>query len=301
MRKRGPGRWLLVLGFIAASFSYGGWMLMATVLDPSATTAVARRVIATPVVQDNLAKQIRTQVDSELRDAHADPQVQRAVDAAIRDPRVAAAFANAVGDVQRALLSNSPQTITINSRALTSALHDALERIDPQLAAQVAKQPPVSATIDASKAPHLRSIHNAADLVAVLGAIVALALIGTALKLNHSRKAIARFGRRVAYLSITPMLAFVVLPAVVPSHGAADVIRVAMEEYAGRVVPSALAFLGLGVMIVIASLFMRRPNLAAAPAVESKAFTPAPALRSPLDPLASAAAAPPRLGETLRL
>jgi hypothetical protein len=77
------------------------------------------------------------------------------------------------------------------------------------------------------------------------------------------------------------------------------VVRVALQEYAGRVLPSAFAFLAFGALIVVASLFMRRPSYEAA---EPKAFVPAPALPappSPLDPLTPAA--PPRLGETLRL
>lgn len=299
MRQRRSSRMLLVLGFIAASLSYGGWMLTQTVLNPGATTAVARRVILTPVVQDNLAKQIRTQVDKELADEHASTQVQRAVDAAMRDPRVVNAFANAVGDVQRALLSGSPRVVTINSRALTSAVHDALVRIDPRVATQLAQQPPVSATIDASKAPQLRKIHGVADMVAVLGALAALALIGTSLALDDSRKAIGRLGRRVAYLAIAPVAAFAVLPAVVGSHGIADVVRVSLQAYAGRVLPSAFAFLGIGLLIALGSLFMRRAQAEAVPETEARAFSPVPALPVPPDPLT--AAVPPRLGETLRL
>ncbi len=292
-------RILLILGFIAASLAFGGWTLMHTVLDPGATTAVARKVIATPVVQDNLAKQLRTQVDEELQNAHASARVRRAVDTAIRDPRVVNAFANAVGDVQRALLSNSARTVTINSHALTEAVHDALADTDPQLAAQLAHQPPVSATIDAGKAPQLKSIHDIADRVATLGALAAFLLIGAAITMDHSRKAVARLGRRVAYLAIAPIAAFVVLPAVVGTHGDADVVRVALHEYAGSVVPAALAFIVVGILIVIGSLFMRRPSAETTPESDATAFTPAPLVRSALDPLANAA--PPRIGETLRL
>jgi hypothetical protein len=299
MRNRSGTRILFVLGFIAASLAYGGWTLQQTVPNPDATTAVARRVIATPTVQDNLAKQLQTQVDRELASAHADAQVQRAVDAAMRDPRVVNAFANAVGDVQRALLSGSPRAISINSRALTSAVHDALVRTDPQLAAQLAQQPPVSATIDANQAPNLRNIADFADVAVALGTVVALVLIGIALAADRSRSAIARLGRRIAYLSIAPIVAFGVLPAVIGSHGVADVVRVALQEYAARVLPSAFAFLAAGVVIAIGSLFMRRSSGAPATGNDAFAFTPAPALPPPSDPLAPALA--PRLGESLQL
>ncbi len=299
MRTRSGTRILLALGFISASLAYGAWMLQQTVLNPGATTAVARKVVATPMVQDNLAKQLETRVDAELADAHASPQVQRAVDAAIRDPRVVNAFANAVGDVQRALLSGSRETVTINSRALTAAVHDALARTDPELAAQLAQQPPISATIDASKAPQLRSIHRGADIVAVLGTIAALVLIGAALAKDHSRKAVARLGRRIAYLSIAPIAAFAVVPAIVGANGATGVARAALQEYAVHVLPSAFALLAIGIVVVIGSFFLRRTNAETAYNADANPFTPAPAL--PVQPEPLAPASPPRIGESLRL
>jgi len=301
MRNSLGARVLLVIGFVAASLSYGGWVALRTVLDPGATHVVARNIVATPEVQKNLADQLQTEVDKELGEAHASPQVRRAVDQAVRDPRVAEAFADALSTVQRAVLSNSGTTVTLDARSLTSAVDDALAHTDPTLAAQLAQQAPLTATIDANKVPHLGRIHDDAQSVFVLAGLAALLLVGASLTLDHTRKAIARAGRRVAYLSIAPVLGFVLLPHLLGTTGATGVARVALEAYGSRVVPSGIALLIIGVAVVVASMFMRSPNVAAEPQpAEASTFLPGRPLFPPAaEPIAPAA--PHRINESLRL
>src|SRR5206468_1760640 len=136
--------------------------------------------------------EVASRVDDELEKSHTDPQIRAAVGVALRDPRVEQAFANAVGDVHAALLSNHPTAVTIDARALTSALHDALKTQNPKLAQELQRQAPVQVQIGDNKLPNLSHAKHYADTAKVLGALVALLLVGLSLLLDRSRRAWSR-------------------------------------------------------------------------------------------------------------
>ncbi len=155
MRSSIGARLLVAVGFLAASCAYSGWVATRTAFDPGATRNAAQTLLTTKTVQRSLGDQLSEQVGKELRRAKTDPRITAAATEALRDPRVANAFAAAVADVHRALLSNSGGTISLDTRAVTDAVHDTLADRDPKLAAKLTRQRPVTLDLESKELPHL--------------------------------------------------------------------------------------------------------------------------------------------------
>ena len=71
---------------------------------------------------------------------------------------------------------------------------------------------------------------------------------------------IGRVGRRTTYLAALPLLLFLAVPLLVGGHGG-DVFAitsVVLRSYRGQVLPSAIALVGVGVAIVLATRFWPR-------------------------------------------
>jgi hypothetical protein len=252
-------RILLALGFLAAWVGYTSWYTSRIVFDPGATRAAAHAILTAPPVEHGLADQITKQVDTEPRAAGADPKVAKAVDSALHDPRVTTAFANAIAQVHAALLADKGQKITIDTRTLTSAVHDELAKFDPKLAHELTKHAPISVQLGSTDLPHLGGARDKVETLSIVAILAALLMIGGALALWHERKVFTRLGRRIALLSVGPLIAFVVVPALLDHKGGniAAVAGAVLRAYRARVLPSALILLGVGVTIVVGSTLVR--------------------------------------------
>jgi hypothetical protein len=257
-------RALLVVGFLAALIGYDAWLFSHVVLDPDATRAAARALIDTPAVRHRLADHLTEELERKLSAAARDPHVAAAAAIAVHDPRVSAAFADTVADIRSAILSdgNGPETFTVDGRALTAALHDALAPVDPQLAAQVDRAAPLDVRLQSKDLPHMKDPQSSLGVVATLGITAALLFITASLLLDHSRRSIARAGRRTAYLATTPLLVFVVLPRVIgiSSSDASQIASTLLRVYGNRALPSALALVVVGLAIVAGAVVWPRPG-----------------------------------------
>lgn len=265
MTQKSGARILLVLGFLAAFVGYDAWIVSHAILDPGATRAAAHALLEAPAVRKGLADQITTELDRQLPNARQDPRAQAAVAAALRDPRVANAFADTVAQIHAAVLSSNAgdQTFTIDGHALSAALHDALAPHDPQLAAQLLTVPPIAVQIKAKDMPRLHDPQSTADVVTVLAVMAALLLITASLILQHDRRTIGRVGRRTALLAFTPLLVFFALPRVL-GHASGDAPQIAsalLRVYGARVLPSAIALVVVGLTIAISALVWPRHPL----------------------------------------
>jgi hypothetical protein len=257
-------RLLMVLGFIALSLGYSSWIASRTVLDTNATTAAAHKILATPSVQKELREKLTEALNSALADAHADPYVKRAVAEAARDPRITAAFTAAIGSLHKALLSDGGGgDITLDPSVITDSMRDALAARDPELAAQLENAEPLRVQFQSDKLPHLGSLRDEARTALTLGLAAGILLIAGSLMLVRDRKAIARAGRRLAYLAICPLVIFALAPRVVDGSGnsGVQVGAAALRSYSGRVLPSAIALVIIGASIALiamsARIFMR--------------------------------------------
>jgi hypothetical protein len=286
-------RVLLVVGFLAAWIGYDAWLVSHVVLDPNSTRSAAHALLETPAVRRGLADDLTRDLNRKLPAAAKNPRVRPAVAAALRDPRVTNAFADTVVHIQQTILNDGDSArFTVDGRALNDALHDALAPRDPRLAAQVERLPPLDVRVKANNLPHLHDPRTAADGVAVLGIIAALLLITASLLLQHDRRSIARVGRRTAYLAITPLIVFAVLPRVLEQSSGDEpgIAAVLLRTYGNRVLPSAIGLVIVGLAIVVGAIVWPRAGLTerAAP----------PTAAAPLPPTA---AHPPEITEKLYL
>jgi hypothetical protein len=258
-------RILLVVGFLAAFIGYDAWIATHALFDPGATRAAAHALLEAPAVRKGLADQISESLDQQIPNAKRDPRAHAAVAAALRDPRVANAFADTVAQIHAAVMSSSSpekrqQTFTIDGRALTAALHDALAPKDPKLAAQLLKVPPLKVQIKANDMPRLHDPRSTANVVTVLAIMAALLFITASLLMQHDRGTIGRVGRRTAYLALTPLIVFFALPRVLEnaSGDAPQIASALLRVYGDRVLPSAIALIVVGLVIVVGAIVWPR-------------------------------------------
>lgn len=264
MGSRRAARLLLVVGFLAAWIGYNAALVSHVVLDPHTTRAAARALLEAPAVQRSLADEVTREIDRQVPVAAQDPRIAAATKTALRDPRVVNAFANTIEQMHESILSATPRTsFVVDGRPLSAAVRDALARSDPQLAAQVARAGPLNITIKTDKLPKLHNTKSAANALEILGIAAAL-LFGTAsLILVHDRRAFGQVGRRTAYLAITPILVFVLLPRVL-AHAPGDGPQIAaalLRVYGDRILPSAAVLIVVGVVIAVSALLTPRRRL----------------------------------------
>jgi hypothetical protein len=269
---RVAARILLVVAFVAASIGYDAWLAARVVFDRATIASAAHAVIETPAVHRALAEQLTKTVEDQVPAARDDPRLAAAVRAALDDPRVTAAFTDTVLAVYDEIVSppvrarrDGPATFTVDGRAIGAALHDALARTDPALAARVDRLPPLVVHVNADDLPHLDDPKSRAGGIAVAAGLAALVSIAGSLLFRHDRRAVARVGRNVAYLSIVPLLACVLLPRVLEhrSAGPAQVAVALLDTFRPHVLPSAIALLAGGAALALIATFAPRPGAAA--------------------------------------
>jgi hypothetical protein len=270
-------RILLTVGFIAAFIGYDAWIVSHVALDPNTTRAAAHALLATPSVRHGLADAITKQIEQQVPAAANDKQLDAAVATAVRDPRVATAFADTIANIHRTILaSESTRTFVVDGRALTASVHDALARSNPRLAAQLERVAPLDVRVKTDKLPRVHDPRSTADGITLLAVIAALLLITASLLLQHDRRSIARVGRRIAFLAITPIVALVVLPRVL-AHASGDAPQIAsalLRVYGDRVLPSAVGLVIAGVLVVVGALAWPRRDLASSESRAVRGVTP---------------------------
>ncbi len=104
--------------------------------------------------------------------------------------------------------------------------------------------------------------------------------VTASLILVHDRRAFGRVGRRIAYLAITPIAVFVLLPRLL-AHAPGDGPQIAaalLRVYGNRILPSTVALIVVGVAIAVAAMLSPRHHLDDfdAPGSTSSRFTGPP-------------------------
>jgi hypothetical protein len=254
-------RVLMVLAFLAAALSYNSWVFTRTFLDPNATRGAAHTLLASSAVQRSITDNLTKAVDDALEQQHADPQVARAVKKALHDPKVMKEFEDAFVQLHRALISGGDTTVTIDSAMVTKKVHDALAKIDPRLARELDQQAePLRVDLGGKDMPHAGNIRHKAAMYSLVGLLAALLLGGISLSKLHDRKTIGRCGRRIAYLSFTPLVLFLVAPHFLAdsNNDGMQVAAAVLRSYRGRALPSAISLIALGAIVSLAALVWPR-------------------------------------------
>ena len=153
---------LLTLGFLAASIAYSSWTAQRTVLDPSATRGATHALLATPAVNEMLARELRTALAPALGHTKAKDaaKLNAAITAAVRDPKFIAAFEDAIMQLHERLLSGGTGQVTLDPNAVTDALNRAIARVDPKAAPKAKRSQTVSVPLGATDLPHIGDIRH---------------------------------------------------------------------------------------------------------------------------------------------
>jgi hypothetical protein len=271
MRENAGARTLLFVAYLAAAVGYGSWIASRTVLDTDATKTAAKTLLSQPAVHASLTDDLADQVNRDLTTANADPDVRNAVSQALQDPRLTAAFADAIGQFHAALMGERDENgkVAVDTRALVASVRDGLAQYDPQLAAEFernVRQQPITLEIGSDDVPSLGDTRDQVSMWVLIGFGTALLLGTLSMVMLHDRKHFRRLGKRIGYLSAVPLLGFVLLPwALAKVDGdAPQVVSALMRTYARQVVPSALAFLIIGAAVIIATILWPKEKWSAA-------------------------------------
>jgi len=283
-----PARLALAAGFLSATLAYGAWTTTRTALDPDATSEVAEELLNSAPVQENLVAELQKQVTEAVESQTVDPEVARALTGALEDPRLVAAFTAAVTDLHRSLLEGRTGEITLDVTEVTDAVRDAVASVDPALAAEIDDAEPIRLDLGDTEIPAISTADDRARQIVVIATLCALVLLALGVALHPSqRDALARIGRRIAYLAIGPAIAFLLLPWILsmPENDGANIAGSVLKAYGGRVLPSAavLALCGIAMWITV------RLWPKATPAEKTKAWSTA----APPNPYATTADARP--------
>jgi hypothetical protein len=304
-------RVLLTLGFVAASLGYSSWTAQRTFLDPAATKRATHALLATPAVQTMLTRELHRAIAPALAQINAagpttgapnragpkrralnaraandaEAKLNQAIDAAVRDPKFVGAFEDAIMTVHEGVLSGDPGQVTLDSKAVTAVLDQAIARIDPSLAPKTKHLKPVSVPIGGSGLPHIGDIRHNARVIGDSTIAIAFLLIGGALLLVHDRKMFRRTGRRIAFLALPPALVFLLVPRLLASsHNSGFAVSAAiLRVYGNRVMFSAavIAALGVGVWLTALVWPSRREAEPDAPPPSAEHAAPLPDPRMP--------------------
>lgn len=274
-----PARVCLAAGFLAATIAYGAWTASRTALDPDATGDVAEALLESPVIRDNLAEDLRSQVAQATASDTLDPDTAAAIDGVLSDPRMVDAFGAAIASMQSALLDGRKGEVTLDVTEVTASVRDALATVDPALAARVGEAQPIELDLGDNSLPAISRADDRARQILVVSTVLALALIAIGVAIHPSqRDALARTGRRVALLAVGPVVAFVVLPWLLglSANDGAEIASSVLDVYAGRVLPSAAVLAIAGVALWIGARTWPRARREAAPVAGTRPGPPNP-------------------------
>jgi hypothetical protein len=173
--RRAVATLFIVVGLVVGAVTLTGWWLRRTAFVTSRTERIASSILGDPVLRDDLARRISTQVAPQLgTDAVT---VRQVVDATLARPEVAGVFASVLGDIHARLIGMRSGPVLIGPELLTAALGDARAQALPAVSIQVPK-------ID-----QLDSARRFLDRYVARGALIALVLLVLGLALHPWRAA----------------------------------------------------------------------------------------------------------------
>ncbi|HEY3833993.1 MAG TPA: hypothetical protein VGO03_16990 [Acidimicrobiia bacterium] len=259
-------RVLLAIGGLAAAFAWWGFAAQQTILNPSATRDAAVGLLAAKPVQDSAVNSLADQLVSMIPRGDANRAgisteqartlARQAATSALQDPALRRAFGNAIASMQQQLIDGdvSRNGLTIDTGAVTTAVHNAVANVDPAAAVQMPSTP-VKLHFDTTKLPSLRGVDQHTNTVTLLAALIAIAAwFGAVLVHPEPWTATRIIGRRLFVIGALPLVFWVLIPAGLrAAHvSAAEVLSPLASAYGRRLAPPGFAVLGVGALLWVA-------------------------------------------------
>lgn len=196
--RRGLASLITGLSLLVATFSWAGFTLSRTVLDPGRSEALAEQLLDNPQVREALVTRLAESVESQLP---AEVPVSRSLleagaGTALDDPRVRALILDGVVQYHRNALEGNTEPVVIDANALGVSTREALVAVRPDLDPFLPATPSVQLELPTTGLNWLGTLKRIVDRFTTLAALVALAGATIALVVAQDRGAVLR---RVAF------------------------------------------------------------------------------------------------------
>lgn len=262
MRRQSTG-FLLGLGMFVAGLAYSAFCLELTVLNSQRVTSTAKSILESAPVQRVMADNIDKSLSAELGDSpDTQAAINRAAGLVVHDARFQRAFTTALQQFHRRLFDDPTQSMVLDTTQTTPAIREALNTVDPTLAARVSENASIDVSISNGNIPDLRWLKNDDKAVARIGGLLALALIVIGLAVHsHPAWAVGKIGRWLLMIGLFELLIFFVLPHVLLAQVHSDWAQVVSSvggEITKVLIMRALILVGLGALLIATSVRLQR-------------------------------------------
>lgn len=256
---------VLGLALTLGSFSWAGFVLRNTVLNPSRSEAFANQVV------DN--SRLRSALTARLADGLSDtlptdaPVPRQALEAAAGDalaePTIVDELKRALVAVHQNALNGVEENVTLDASVLGSAARNQLVGDRPELDSRVPASPEITVELPTSGLSFLGKIRNGVGLFTLYSAALAVAAGIIALIVAKDRPKVLRrvafwaFGTAAFWLAVgigVPLVANVLAPS------SAALVAGAIDVFFGAMVIPAIFIAGVGGGLLVVSALW--PNVA---------------------------------------
>ncbi len=257
--RRGVASLIIALSLMVASFSWAGFTLSNTVLDPGRSERLATQLLDNPEVRealiDRMADAFETQIPPEFPVPRAAIETGAAV--ALDDPRVEALIVDGFVRVHQNALEGNAEPVVIDASALGAAGRDSLVATRPELDQILPPVPPLNMELPTTGLSWMGTLKRLVDRYTTLGALAALMGLTVAFAVAKDRGSVFR---RVAIWGYGAAAFWVVLGYGIPrvaeilSPRSAAFATAAVDVFFGAMIRPAVTMAIIATVLLIIGL-----------------------------------------------
>lgn len=192
--RRGAASLIIALSLMVASFSWAGFTLSNTILDPGRSERLATQLLDNPEVRealiDRIADALETQIPPEVPVPRAAIETGAAI--ALDDPRVEALVVDGFVRVHQNALAGNAEPVMIDAGALGAAGRDALVSTRPELDLVLPPVPPLTVELPTTGLSWMGTVKQVVDRFTRIGALLSLAGLTAAFAVAKDRGSVFR-------------------------------------------------------------------------------------------------------------
>lgn len=246
------------ISLMVASFSWSGFALLRTSLNPDRSEDIADELISNTAVRSLLADQISDSIDSQLPDAI--PISKDSIDSlsaeSLDDPEVIEVIKDSFIKLHQQVLEGGTEPVEVDSVALTAAGKSFLTKKEPA-AALIPNRDFIDISIPTSGLSFVSGFRSLLQRVVPIGALISVIGIAFGFILARNRSTVLR---RVAYWAFGVSAFWLIVGIAIPkllsetSSSATPIASAIINIFFGAMTGPALLTAGLGVALFVASV-----------------------------------------------
>lgn len=258
--RRGAASLIIALSLVVASFSWAGFTLSNTVLDPGRSERLATQLLDNPEVRealvDRMADALETQIPPEVPVPRS--VIEAGAEVALDDPRVEALVVDGFVRVHQNALEGNSEPVVIDASALGSAGRDALVATRPELDLILPQVPPLNMELPTTGLSWMGRLKQLVDRFTTLGALLSLAGLTVAFAIAKDRGSVFR---RVAIWGYGAAAFWLVLGYGIPriaeilSPRSAAIATAAVDVFFGAMIRPAVTMAIIATVLLAIGLF----------------------------------------------